>query len=56
MLASSALSMATRRRALVAGSAPTRAATVISRASLEKTLERIASCFPFLCMMFLNWL
>ena len=35
---------------------PILAATVISRASLEKTLERIASCFPFLCMMFLNWL
>ena len=30
------------------------AATVISRASFEKSFERIASCLPFLCMMFLN--
>ena len=33
---------------------PIFAATVISRANLEKSLERIASCLPFLCMMFLN--
>ena len=33
---------------------PILAATVISRASFEKTFERRASAAPFLCMMFLN--
>src|SRR5690606_22385392 len=43
MFAESALSMATRSRALPAGSAPLRAATVISRISLVKILPRRAS-------------
>src|SRR5580704_16078120 len=48
---------AARSRAFMPGSGgPNFAATVISRASLENSLERIASCLPFLCMMFLNWL
>ena len=33
---------------------PSLAATVISRASLENSLDRIASCLPLRCMMFLN--
>src|SRR5471030_286782 len=43
MLADSALSIPERRRALTAGSAPVRAAMVISRISLVKTLARLAS-------------
>ncbi len=55
MFSARAASMAARRRGFMAGSGrPSLAATVISRASLEKTLDRTASCFPFLCMMFLN--
>ena len=34
---------------------PSLAAVVISRASLENSLERALSARPFLCMMFLNW-
>jgi hypothetical protein len=57
MFSALAAMTAARRRAFIAGSGrPNFAATVISRASLEKSLERIASCLPFLCMMFLNWL
>ena len=33
---------------------PILAATVISRASLENSLERTASTLPLRCMMFLN--
>src|SRR5438445_2793621 len=43
MFAASALSMPTRRRPLLAGSAPVRAAIVISRMSLVKILPRRAS-------------
>ncbi len=47
--------MARRSRALAEGSGrPALAATVISRDSLEKILDRILSCFPLRCMMFLN--
>jgi hypothetical protein len=42
-LAFNALSMARRRRLLAAGSAPERAATVISRISLVKSWPRLAS-------------
>ena len=49
-----ALATARRRRELKAGSGmPILAATVISRASLEKTFERAASDLPLRCMMFL---
>src|SRR5690606_11884702 len=49
-----ALVMARRRRGLNAGSGwPIFAATVISRASLEKILDRIASDLPLRCMIFL---
>src|ERR1700744_4828418 len=49
--------MAVRRRALCAGPGrPALAATVISRASLEKSLERSLSCLPLRNMIFLNWL
>src|SRR5690606_33590149 len=49
-----ALATASRSRALKAGSGtPSLAATVISRASFEKTLERAASDLPLRCMMFL---
>src|SRR3984893_15476426 len=57
MFSARAARTAARSRAFMAGSGrPNFAATVISRASLENSLERIASCLPFLCMMFLNWL
>src|SRR5690606_20529617 len=50
-----ALLTARRRRGFIAGSGkPDLAATVISRASLEKILERTASWRPLRCMMFLN--
>jgi hypothetical protein len=56
MFSAFAARMAARRRGLKAGSgAPSFAATVISRASLPKSLERCASTRPFRCMMFLNW-
>src|SRR5690606_10666204 len=49
-----ALLTASRSRALKAGSGtPSLAATVISRASLEKILERTASLLPLRCMTFL---
>src|SRR4029079_18826633 len=49
--------MAVRSRGLWAGSGrPDLAATVISRDSLAKSLERSLSCFPLRNMMFLNWL
>src|SRR5690606_41959585 len=51
-----ALATARRRRAFIAGSGmPDFAATVISRDSFEKSLERTASALPFRCMMFLNF-
>ena len=47
--------MALRSRGLCAGSgSPPLDATVISRASLEKSLERSLSCLPLRNMMFLN--
>ena len=50
-----ALAMARRSREFAAGSGrPCFAASVMSRENLENSLERIASCLPFLCMMFLN--
>src|SRR3989344_4231453 len=52
MLASSALSIAARRRGLSLGSPPVRAATVISRIILVKSLPRLASCAP-LCLRML---
>src|SRR5215472_14607548 len=51
-----AITAALSRAFMVGSGRPSLAATVISRASFEKSLERIASCLPFLCMMFLNWL
>ncbi len=49
------LVVAARRRGLISGSgAPDRAATLISRISLENTLARFASCAPLRYMMFLN--
>ena len=55
MFSARAASTASRSRGFMLMSGmPIFAATVISRASLEKSLERIASCLPFLCMMFLN--
>ena len=51
-----ALATARRRRGFMAGSGmPILAAMVISRESLENSLERAASWRPFLCMMFLNF-
>src|SRR5260221_6924705 len=48
--------MAVRRRGLCTGSGrPCLDATVISRASLEKSLERSLSWRPLRNMMFLNW-
>src|SRR3546814_7789117 len=48
---------AARRHALASGSGrPILAATVISRASLEKRALRFLSCAPLRCMMFLNLL
>src|SRR6185312_12612743 len=50
-----ALFTARRRRAFMAGSGrPALAATVISRESLENSLERALSARPLRCMMFLN--
>ena len=47
--------IAARKRGFMAGSGrPNLAETVISRASLPNSLERIASCLPLRCMMFLN--
>ena len=47
--------IAARRRGFMLGSGiPILAATVISRASLENTLDRTASTLPLRCMMFLN--
>src|SRR3954464_8069893 len=50
-----ALFTARRRREFMAGSGrPILAATVISRESLENSLERAESARPLRCMMFLN--
>src|SRR6185312_12401522 len=50
-----ALFTARRRRAFMLGSGkPDLAATVISRESLENSLERAESARPLRCMMFLN--
>src|SRR5918997_2195708 len=55
MLSARALATARRRRGFMFGSGrPVLAATVMSRLSLENSLERAASWRPFLCMMFLN--
>src|SRR4028119_2410399 len=55
MFSARAARIAARRRGFMLGSGmPILAATVISRASLEKTLERTASTLPLRCMMFLN--
>src|SRR6188508_3222518 len=44
--------IAVARVALASGSAPpSRAATMIARESLEKSLPRLASAAPFLCLM-----
>src|SRR5512147_390930 len=52
MLAAFALSYTVRRRGLLSGSPPPRrAAIVISRISFVKTLPRLASSAPFLCLM-----
>src|SRR5512147_1722769 len=52
MFAALALSNTVRRRGLESGSPPpTRAAIVISRISLVKTLPRFASSAPFLCLI-----
>src|SRR5512134_1831370 len=52
MLAALALSTAVRRRGFESGSPPPmRAAIVISRMSLVKSLPRLASRAPFLCLM-----
>src|ERR1700730_7613983 len=57
MFSARAAKTAARSRAFMPGSGgPNFAATVISRASLGNSLGGIASCLPFLCMMFLNWL
>src|SRR3954463_14421881 len=51
-----ALFTARRRRAFMLGSGrPVLAATVISRESLENSLERAESARPLRCMMFLNF-
>src|SRR4051794_22878213 len=56
MFSARAAWMAARRRAFMLGSGrPILAATVISRASLEKSFDRMASWRPLRCMMFLNW-
>src|SRR5437870_11227790 len=50
--ASRAFSIAFCRAMLPAGSPPpSRAATMIARASLEKSLPRLASAAPFLCLI-----
>src|SRR4029434_5589098 len=52
MFAALALSTAVRRRGLLPVSPPPmRAAIVISRISLVKTLPRLASSAPFLCLI-----
>src|SRR5438552_8077954 len=52
MLPALASRMALRRRALESGSPPpVRAATVISLMNLVKSLPRLASVAPFLCLM-----
>src|SRR5215510_12096951 len=52
MLEALALSTAVRRRGLLPGSPPPmRAAIVISRISLVKSLPRLASSAPFLCLI-----
>ena len=56
MFSARAAMIAARRRGFMFGSGmPIFAATVISRPSLENTLERTASTRPLRCMMFLNW-
>src|SRR5919204_5893755 len=56
MFSARAAKIAARRRGFMLGSGtPSFAATVISRASFENSLERAASCRPLRCMMFLNW-
>src|ERR1700739_1062741 len=54
--ARAAITAALSRAFMLGSGKPSLAATVISRASLEKSLERIASCLPFLCMMFFDCL
>src|SRR3989338_2258771 len=55
MFSTRAAWIAARRRGLYSGSGkPIFAATVISLASLAKSLERFLSCAPLLYMMFLN--
>ncbi|VXB78717.1 hypothetical protein BREVUG8_40229 [Brevundimonas sp. G8] len=55
-LSALALLTARRRRGFSAGSGmPFLAATVMSRDSLENSLERCASARPLRCMMFLNF-
>src|SRR5437764_15284352 len=52
-----AFSTAFWRARLLAGSGPpSRAATMIARASLEKSLPRLASAAPFLCLIELHLL
>src|SRR5207244_10780828 len=52
MLPALASRMALRRRALASGSPPpVRAATVISLINLVKSLPRLASVAPFLCLI-----
>ena len=54
-LSALALLTARRRRGFMAGSGrPDLAATVMSRDSLENSLDRCASARPLRCMMFLN--
>src|SRR5262245_51242955 len=56
MFSARAAIIAARSRAFIAGSGrPSLAAVVISRASLENSLERALSWRPLRCMMFLNW-
>jgi len=55
ILAARAALIAPRRRGFWSESGmPPRAATVISRISLENILARFLSCLPLRCMMFLN--
>src|SRR3954466_8488456 len=55
MFSARAARIAARRRGFMLGSGmPILAATVISRASLENTLDRTASTLPLRCMIFLN--
>ena len=56
MFSARAAMIAARSRAFIVGSGrPSLAAVVISRASLENSLERTLSWRPLRCMMFLNW-